>query len=274
MMRRLATLAPCVALLLTGCATFGPKAANGIVFYSPGAGNVDFTDGGIRAGLEQAGFKGEVATFVWTALFNPLLDQRLTLNARLRARQLAGMVEDYIDRYPDRPVYMIGLSAGTGVTLWALENLGEKYKVDNVILLGSSLWHRYDAREALRHVKGKIYNYYSSNDVVLAGPMKIFGSIDGVFGDDGAGAVGLHSPGAGNRIVNIGWRPEFSRYGYNGGHTDCAAPEFVRRYVARHVVTSAESETPETVVANRRARPPRDERPGESPGPPADPRAP
>lgn len=233
-MRSIYVLSAGVVLLstLVGCApNFGPQAKYGITFYCPGAGNFDFGDEGIRQGLSAAGYRGQVASVMWTLTFNPALDQRLG-NARLGAARLARLIERYIDEYPGRPVNIVGLSAGTGVAIWALEDLKRGYQVDNVVLLGSSLWYRYDVRKAMQRVKGKIYNYYSDRDPVLAGPMKIFGTIDGVFGDDGAGAVGLRTPG----VVNIRWEERFSRYGYYGGHTDATSTRFVQTFLARHLM--------------------------------------
>jgi hypothetical protein len=123
--------------------------------------------------------------------------------------------------------------------------------VDNVILLGSSLSHRYDVSKALRHVKGRIYNYYSSSDAVLAGPMKLFGTIDGVFGVDGAGAVGLHSPRGQDRIVNIRWRSEYAGYGYYGGHTDATSPRFVQAYLSKHVMAGQAAARPGEMLASQ-----------------------
>ncbi len=216
--------------------SYSEKAKLGITYYVPGAGNIDFTDGGIRSGLQAAGYKGEIATFLWTISLNPLIDQTIRLNAQLRAKQLSRIIEDYAEKYPGKPINVVGLSAGTGVGIWAIEDLKPGVMVENVVLLGSSLWYRYDVSKALQHIRGKIYCYYSANDAVLAVPMKVAGSIDGVFGEDGAGSVGLQSPHGRERIVNIGWRPEFQRYGYNGGHTDGASPEFVKTFLAPHIM--------------------------------------
>lgn len=222
---------------LTGCTPmFGPKAANGITFYCPGAGNFDFGDLGVREGLEAAGYQGQVASVLWTVGFNPAIDQRLG-NARLAGLQLARTIESYCDQFPGRPVNLIGLSAGTGVAVWALEDLKSGYSVENVVLLGSSLWYRYDVSKALRRLKGHIYNYYSPRDPVLAGAMKVFGTIDGVFGEDGAGAVGLHSPGGSSRIINIRWEPGFKQYGNYGNHTDGTRAPFVEAYISKHVIS-------------------------------------
>ncbi|MBU0639614.1 MAG: hypothetical protein KKB50_12170 [Planctomycetes bacterium] len=240
------------ALLLAGCApTFGPRAKYGVTFYCPGAGNIDFGDAGVREGLERAGYRGQVATLMWTVSFNPAIDQALRFNARLGGTRLARAIEQFIDQYPGREVSLIGLSAGSGVAIWALEDLKPGYEVNNIVLLGSSLWHEYDVSKALRRVKGRIYNYYSPNDPVLAGPMKIFGTIDGVFGKDGAGAVGLHAPGGSARVVNVCWRPEYKRYGYYGGHTDSTSPAFVQAEISRHVIAAQSAGTPGETLARR-----------------------
>jgi hypothetical protein len=239
--------------IIVGCGpSFGPEARYGIVFYCPGAGNIDFGDRGIREGLAQAGYRGQVASILWTFSLNPAIDQALRVNARLAAGRLARAIEAYKRQYPAGSVNLIGLSAGTGVAIWAVEDLKPGCEVENVILLSSSLWHRYDVGPALRHIKGKIYNLYSSEDPILAGPMKIFGTIDGVFFEDGAGAVGLHPPRGRERVVNIAWRPEFIKYGYYGGHTDVTSPGFVRFAIAPLVLGSKGSELTETAGATDR----------------------
>lgn len=235
----LAVLISLLAVTASGCGTvaYSSKAQNGITYYCPGAGNTDFGDAGLRGGLEAAGYKGEVAGYVWTISFNVALDQTLRFNAKLKGQNLARLIEEYMEKYPGKPVNLVGLSAGTGVAVWALENLKEGYNVDSVVLLSSSLWHRYDVGKAAGRVKGKIYVYYSPNDAILAGPMKLFGTIDGVFGEDGAGAVGLHTRGGAEKVVNIGWKSDWSSYGYYGGHTDSTSSGFVRAVLARHLLS-------------------------------------
>ena len=224
--------------LSVGCVpAFGPKAKYGLVIYAPGAGHIDFGDVGIRKGLQEAGFQGQVATYAWTiAPLNPVLDQELRINARIRAAGLTRLIERYLDEYPGRPIHLIGLSAGSGIVIWAVEGLEDDKKVDNVVLLASSLWHRYDVSKALPHIRGKIYNFYSPEDPILGAPVKVFGTIDGKFGQDAAGAVGLHPPVGADRVVNIAWRPEFKKYGYYGGHTDATSPQFVKEFIAPHLL--------------------------------------
>ncbi|MBK9118943.1 MAG: hypothetical protein IPM18_04965 [Phycisphaerales bacterium] len=241
-----------------GCAPqFGERATYGIVFYCPGAG-VDLGDTGVRAGLEKAGFPGQVARVTWSVSMNPAIDQTIRLLALRGADSLAELITAYIDQCPDCPITIVGLSAGTGIAVWGLERLEPPYQVDNVILLASSLSHDYDVGPALRAVRGRIYNYYSPNDAVLAGPMQIAGTIDRKFFTAGAGQVGLRSPpGNEERIVNIEWHPDFEQFGYFGGHTDATNPAFVAAELAAHVRARLTPEGPATALAIDREAVPR-----------------
>ena len=236
---------------LAGCMpTFGPRAIQGITFYCPGVANADLGDVGIREGLEKAGYQGQVARVTWSVSFNPVIDQTVRFIARQGARRLAGCIQEYIDQYPGREVNVVGLSAGTGVALWAVEALPPGYAVNNVVLISSSLSHNYDVTVALLNIKGGIYNYYSSNDAVLAGPMKVFGTIDGELLADAAGAVGLRVPsGCAERVINTAWREEFAGYGYLGGHGDGTSADFVWHEIAPLIVPRPES-PPRTALAN------------------------
>lgn len=235
-----------------GCgATFSSAAKNGIVFYCPGAGNIDLGDQGLRSGLRAAGFRGDVASVIWTFSANPAIDQAVKFNARLAGQGLARKIESFIDQYPGSPISVSGLSAGTGVAIFACEELKPGYQVDNVVLLAGSISHNYDVSKALRNIRGKIYNYYSSQDLVLSGPMKLFGTIDGKMGTDGVGLVGLSPPRGRDRVVNIRWRPEFRRHGYYGGHTDITSAGFVKNYLAAHLIERIGGDGPQnTALAN------------------------
>ncbi|MGE3180989.1 MAG: hypothetical protein AB7N71_05110 [Phycisphaerae bacterium] len=243
-----------VTLASFGCTTpFSEEARFGVVFYCPGAGNWDIGARGVKDGLKEAGFNGQVATVLWSVLANPAIDQTLRLNAVAAGKRVGDRIEEFIDKYPDKPVSIVGLSAGSGVAMWALESLKPGYKVDNVVLLSSSLSYDYDPTKALKAVKGKIYVYYSPYDAVLAGPMRIFGTIDGKYGEVGAGEVGLKPARGSERIVNIEYDPGFRKYGYLGGHMDSTAPQFVRAVLAKHLLNGDERR-PETRVASQRDR--------------------
>jgi pimeloyl-ACP methyl ester carboxylesterase len=258
MKRALCTAVVLLGGALAGCIPeFGDRARYGMTFYCPGVGNVDLGDEGIRAGLEKAGYQGQVARMTWSLSFNPAIDQTVRIIAEQGGKRLAGYIQEYMDRYPGREVNVVGLSGGTGVAIWAVEALKPEYKVNNVVLLSSSLYYGYDVSRALENVRGKIYNYYSSTDAVLAGPMKLFGTIDGVHFEDAAGAVGLRvPPGAAERVVNIAWTPEFEQFGYYGGHTDGTNAAFVTADIAPRILTAGAPELRQTDAATQVATAP------------------
>lgn len=222
--------------LLVGCgSSYSARASQGIVFYAPGAGNWDLTDDGFQRGLRTAGYEGEFTVEPWTVSLNPAIDQLVKVNARTGGANLARRIEAYQEQYPGRPVTVVGLSAGTGVAVFAMEELEPGTQVDNVILLSSSLSSRYDLSDVVPKVKGGIYNYYSPQDTVLQAFIPLFGNIDGGRGQP-AGLVGLQGRGAnGKSVANIRWRREWQRYGYVGGHTDVTSARFVKAVLAQHV---------------------------------------
>ena len=217
--------------LLTGCvATSGGGAAEklGKTFYLDGAGNWGFGSAEVPRGLRQAGYRGDVEVFVWTMTLNPLADQLNYLGARLRASALADRIAKYQRKYPDNEVNIIALSAGTGVATWAVEDLPPDVRINNFVLLGSSLSHDYDMSKALGHIDGNIYVYYSAHDTVLE-TVKLVGTIDQKRGVDSVGLVGLRPPpGHEDRVVNTGWSQKWLKLGWAGWHTDCTNQMFVR----------------------------------------------
>lgn len=208
----------------------------GKTFYLDGAGNWGFGVHDVPAGLKDAGYRGDVEIYVWTTSLLPMVDQLNLAGAKLRAAALSDRIEEYRRKQPDQPINLIALSAGTGVLIWAIEGLDDQTKVDNVVLLGSSLSADYDVREALGHMTGKIYAYYSPHDEVLEA-VRVIGTIDGKRGVESVGQVGLRAPaGLANRVENVGWDRRYMRFGWTGAHTDCTNRRFVEQVVSRHVV--------------------------------------
>lgn len=226
-----------VAVGLAGCSH--PREKFGKTYYLDGAGNWGFGVADVARGLENANYPGHVEAYMWTTSFNPAIDQINRPAAHLRAAMLTGKMQDYLNKHPGNDINIIALSAGTGVAIWAVEALDPSYKVNNLVLLGSSLSSDYDMRRALGRMKGRVFVYYSPHDGILEGPVQILGTIDGKMGAVAAGLVGLHPPGgAAGRIVNIGWQPGYQRYGWTGAHTDCTSEPFIRHIVSAHIIGS------------------------------------
>ncbi len=228
--------------MLTGCAN--PREQFGRTWYIDGAGNWGFGVLDVPLGLEDAGYKGAVTNHRWSLTFNPMLDQTLRFIAKGSGQALGNEITNYLKRNPGADANIIALSAGTGVGIWAIENIRPPYKLNSFVLVGSSLSSKYDTRKALANMKGNIYVYYSSSDPVLQGPVRTLGTIDGTF-DDSAGLVGLRGHGkASGRIVNIRRTAADSKLGWTGGHADCTNRRFVRAKISKWIVPSSHRSSP------------------------------
>lgn len=209
-----------------------PREQFGKIYYLDGAGNWGFGVADVPQGLREAGWEGSIEVFLWTSTFNPAADQVALVLNKSRAALLTSKIEEYRDRYPDTPVHIIALSAGTGVATWAVEGLRPGCMIDNLVLLGSSLSYDYDMTKALEHIRGRVYVYVSPYDEVLTTAVRTLGTVDRKFVDS-AGLVGLKPNGQPHpRVVNIYWNERFRSLNWMGGHTDCTNVAFVRAEIA------------------------------------------
>lgn len=231
-----------VLAMTTGCAD--PNEKFGRTWYIDGAGNWGFGALDVPMGLKDKGYQGAVTNHRWSLTFNPALDQTLRFIAKGSGQGLGREISDYLERNPGAEANIIALSAGTGVAVWAAETIRPPLKMNNMILVGSSISSKYDMRKALGNMKGKVYVYYASTDPVLSGPVRILGTIDGTF-DDSAGLVGLRGPGySSGMIVNIGWTSRYSSLGWTGGHADCVNRKFVAGEMAQYIVPKGQRVPP------------------------------
>jgi hypothetical protein len=242
--RSIGVCSAAVLIALAGC-TNDPRDRFGRTYYIDGAGNWGFGVREMKDGLAAAGYRGRVETWPWSSTLNPALDQTIGRGfARTRGADLGREITQYRKEYPQNRVNIIALSAGTGVAVWACENVSPPATVHNVVLLGSSISSNYDMTKAMRAVDGKVFVYYSPYDSILNGPVRTLGTIDGTF-DIPAGTRGLRprEPYK-DKIANIGWSRRYERYGWTGAHTDCTSEPFVRHVLAKYVVLPHEPRAP------------------------------
>jgi hypothetical protein len=244
------------AALTTGCAATGADRAErmtrGYVYYLDGAGGGGITNwsGGVRRGLRAAGYDGAGEMFSWQTGLGVLPDQEASNKyKRGKAAKLAQKMVKYHRQYPKAPMNLMGLSAGTVIAVFTLEELPPDIMVENVILLSGSLSAPYDLTQALRHVRGKVYVSTSHRDPVLGGLLPLAGTADRGSGTNAT--IGVEGPrlprGASSetrslyasKLVVVPWKQEFARYGNHGGHTDTVAGPFVERYVAPLIKTTS-----------------------------------
>jgi hypothetical protein len=253
MRQRIRIAMPSVSLLVvlsTGCAIhdaveLGPPERDGRVYYLDGAGGgggLTNWGNGVRDGLRAAGFEGDFVNFRWQTGAGVAVDQSKPASMkRAKARKLAQMIREYKDANPDEAVNLVGLSAGTAIAVFALEELRENHVIDNAILLGSSLNADYDLTEALKRTHNRMYVFTSNRDTVLRFLMPLAGTADRkVLGGKAAGVTGFRLPKKADaetrhlyaKVVNIAWVPEFEQAGHAGGHLDVVNRRFVKEYVA------------------------------------------
>lgn len=231
----------------TGCASTQPAYnPSGMVYYCDGAGGGGITNwgAGVKKGLDNAGYQGGWDEYDWETGLGVVADQVEGVAAkRAQGRKVAKLIMQYQSQYPDSPVCLIGLSAGTAIALYALEALpdDDDNRVDTVVMLSSSVASDYDLTQALKRVSGDMYVTTSPNDVVLGELAPAFGTADRQF--VGQQIAGLHGfmlpPNASpetrrlySKLVILAWDPSMDRFGDYGGHTETAKPEFVQHVVA------------------------------------------
>jgi len=163
------------------------------LLHLPGIGGKRSIDRTLVRGLEEGGVNAEVEIYDWTGedpgLSALYAAQRNREQATIVARKITGLYRED----PRRTIYLTGHSGGTGIAVWALEQLPDDVRIESLLLLASALSPQYDLSKALRHVRGKAYTLSSEFDPVLGFGTRMFGTIDGVR-TDAAGRVGFKQP--------------------------------------------------------------------------------
>jgi len=235
------------ALLGAGCIQPMPDRAErmtrGYIYYLDGAGGGGtFKNwaGGVRQGLLDAGYTGAGEVFTWNTGMGVVADQNSSVEyKRTKASECARSIQQYVKAHPGAPITLMGLSAGTAVTVFTLEALPPSCPADNVILLGASISADYDLTRALQRVRNRMYVFTSEKDGVLAYLVPMAGTADRT-ASPSAGLRGFRMPSRPSaetrsqyaKVAHIRWRPEFAKAGDFGGHTDTVKAPFIQQYIA------------------------------------------
>ncbi|MBX3394427.1 MAG: hypothetical protein KF841_03575 [Phycisphaerae bacterium] len=213
----------------------------GITYYVGGAGPMGHVGSfDVPGGLRDGGYEGDVRVFTWQSWLHSGDQLNISRN-RAKGIELADRIRQDRRMHPGAKINIIALSAGTGITTFALEALPESAKVSNVLFLGCSMSSRYDLTRALRRVQNRLYIVYSPTDGILRNVVWYTGTVDRSDSEDGiAGLEGFYVPATATsetrqlyqKLANIRYRPEFALSDYRGGHVDSTSRLFVRRYLA------------------------------------------
>jgi hypothetical protein len=212
----------------------------GIVITVEGIGGIELLGSTISAACHKANMPHEVRRFVWShgtgKFFKDLQDTQHLLR---KAQELAVYLRELRAHDPDRPIYIIAKSGGTGLVLFALEAVPPN-TVDRVILLSAAVSPSYDLRPALRASRHGIVSFNSPYDqVILNWGTRHFGTADRYYGPS-AGLYGFVAPPKLDdegrtlytHLVQIPWHSRMLWQGHNGGHLGTGSTTFLAHEVA------------------------------------------
>jgi len=244
-----------IFVFLGGCHTPEPTSSQleqGIVYMIPGIEGVNWLTHGSGKALQDSGIKSAIYWYNWRfplGLLVNLFDYAGNLE---QGEELAGSIVEYQEQYPGRPVDIVSYSGGGGLTLMVLEALPEGCMVRNVILVHPAVDPKYDLREALGHVEGKLVNFYSPWDWLLLGlGTTVFGTIDrqhtfsaGNRGFDlGSWAVDEDLTGMArvteelrDKVIQQEWEWGMFGTGHYGGHFPIGSYAWTKEYLVPYLV--------------------------------------
>jgi hypothetical protein len=226
--------------------------AHGRVYVLSGAGGMMGECERIRDGLQDGGVRRPIEVFHWSR-GGVLTDQTGVEANRRKAHDLARRIEAFQRVSPGSPVHVIGVSAGTGLVVWALEDLEPGTEVTAAILISSSLDTRYNLGRALRKTRDGIYSFRSVADTVLSLGVTWAGTVDRNGGLAG-GLVGFGPPGDASdetkrlyreKLHEISWWPGDTVYGHLGDHLGATNPAYVKAKIAPIVLGREPPKPPE-----------------------------
>jgi pimeloyl-ACP methyl ester carboxylesterase len=214
----------------------------GYTIVLPGIWGSQPVDYGIVMGLQDGNVQSAIELHDWTAgLLRLVYNLRALEHNQGEARKIAAKIIAYQDRYPGRPVHLVGYSGGAGVAVLTLEALPADRKVTDAILLAPTLASDYDLRPAISHTTHGIRNFYSPFDVpILMVLSTAFGTTEGRH-TPAAGAIGFQAPANSGPDERKQYEAHVPQKSYNlamlmdghgGGHFGWANRTFVSRHVA------------------------------------------
>ena len=239
-----ASLCGLLLIATSGCSFYknslsSDRLDKGLTIILPGIEGKNMTSGNIARGLEWGGVKTAIGIHDWTTGIPPLLLVHLRDSKRHleQATLIASEIVVYQEKYPGRPVFLVGHSGGGGIALMTLEQLPADHPITAVLLLAPGISPEYPIDSVLAKTERGIWNYYSPLDVpVLVVGTTIAGTLDGKQSPS-AGAVGFKhqepDPAfTGPRLTQVVYSPRMLMQGNAGGHLGWTVPSFVSRTLA------------------------------------------
>ncbi len=193
------------AALLGGCAKYDvgtkfttpDRVGRGLVAILPGIEGESGANRDIRKGLYDAGVPYALVIYRWGSLVpgpgGMFINQTNVGRNRKMGKELAEQIAQYQRNHPGRPIFLAGHSAGGGIAVFALEELGRisgARPIEGAFLLSASISADYNLTAALRMTRRGLVNVSNPEDRLLDQGTGVFGNVDGGHGDS-AGRTGF-----------------------------------------------------------------------------------
>jgi pimeloyl-ACP methyl ester carboxylesterase len=206
------------------------------VLHLPGIDGIHGMDRELIKGLRQGGFR-RTNTYDWTARDPGINALHAIKRNHVQAKHVADMIVNFVQAHPTAHIHLISHSGGTGIAVWALEDLPANVKVYSLVMLSSALSPEYDLSKALSHVKHKAYAFNSLKDSAVLGLGTIlYGTIDGPYARSG-GYIGFTMPANGDakeykKLVQYDYDPLWMKYDNGGDHIGPMHTQFAKNVLA------------------------------------------
>jgi pimeloyl-ACP methyl ester carboxylesterase len=219
------------------------RAEQGYTIVLPGIEGTSCRNISIAKGLVEAGHPAAIEVRDWTTGYVLLWPYHLMGFERNReqARDIARQIVAYQDRYPGRPVTLIGHSGGAALAVLTLEALPPDRQVTQAALLAAAISPDHDLSIALARTERGIFNFYSKGDVgYLALGTIALGTIDRQH-TISAGASGFRMPTHltddqrqlyESKLCQVPYRLAMLRSCNLGGHFSVTNSKFVAEWIA------------------------------------------
>ncbi len=210
-----------------------------LVIVLDGAGGFEAASRTIGKTVAESKLPLEVHGFHWTHGYCRVFsDQMHASHTRREGQQLAELLLRCKQEAPDRPIYLMGHSAGCGVALIAAEMLPPN-TLERIVLLAPAVSSKHDLRGALRSSCQGIDAFISSHDWACLGiGTTLMGTTDRHWLSAAAGRIGFQPVLRGcedealyAKLRQYPWNSSLLETGHKGGHYGAYQPRFLRAFV-------------------------------------------